>query len=566
MKSRGRFLALAVALILICNLMAPAFAAGSTDAAAAREITATLSTNITVEYKGEAQSMTDANGDPVYPVSYNGTTYLPIRAVSNILGLAVDWDQATKTVLLSLGGEATAVKAADSAAKPAVQSITAQLSPDITVKYEGRVQTMRDANGDVVYPISYNDTTYLPVRAVSNMLNIAVDWDQTTKTVLLAPSGTGEGEDVMVLTPAGEIMVNTGDEAGAYKALSAIGLSDAEISMLLAQVDFISSDALYGFQTSSDAKILGERHIGYDYAEIDWSMASEGYVKVRLNDQLTKLIRCCVRWNDGETSGSMDWVLSAGRWFHIPLFGGSAEYAISIDLYYSEDEFEQIKNGADDLYRDSLQARFMAEINNPDIVWTLSTIDIDYENAPLTCAKALEITKNCKTDAEKITKVFNWVAQNIKYDYDLADEIKAWTILKNSEENDDGSIINPVYDLFQDGARAQLALDDILTSKSGVCEDFATLMAGMLRSLGIPCKYVGGDVYTGNIVEGYSDDGWAPHGWVAVSPDIEGLNMSALGAGHEADGWIRLDPTWGSTAEGRAAAAVDKNHTADRCY
>lgn len=59
--------------------------------------------------------MADVNGNPVYPLLYNGTTYLPIRAVSNMLGLNVDWDGATQTVLL--GKSSTSDTSTDSSAE-----------------------------------------------------------------------------------------------------------------------------------------------------------------------------------------------------------------------------------------------------------------------------------------------------------------------------------------------------------------------------------------------------------------------------------------------------------------
>lgn len=95
MKRRNMFVTLAVALALVCGLTIGASAADTL-----KEITANLSYGITVKYNGETQTLKDANGNTVYPISYEGTTYLPIRAVSNMLGISVDWDQATQTVLL----------------------------------------------------------------------------------------------------------------------------------------------------------------------------------------------------------------------------------------------------------------------------------------------------------------------------------------------------------------------------------------------------------------------------------------------------------------------------------
>lgn len=42
----------------------------------------------------------DANGATVEPFIYNGTTYLPVRAVGSALGKQVSWDGKTKTVYI----------------------------------------------------------------------------------------------------------------------------------------------------------------------------------------------------------------------------------------------------------------------------------------------------------------------------------------------------------------------------------------------------------------------------------------------------------------------------------
>lgn len=68
--------------------------------------------------------------------------------------------------------------------------IEATLNPERNIKLNNAVVNMTDANGNEVYPISYNDTTYLPVRAISENLGLAVAWDGDTQTVILGNTNT----------------------------------------------------------------------------------------------------------------------------------------------------------------------------------------------------------------------------------------------------------------------------------------------------------------------------------------------------------------------------------------
>lgn len=81
----------------VCCLLA------TTAAFAAQTVTKT----ITVEYAGikmviDGVQVTpkDANGLVIEPFIYNGTTYLPVRAVGEAVGKDVGWDGTTKTVYL----------------------------------------------------------------------------------------------------------------------------------------------------------------------------------------------------------------------------------------------------------------------------------------------------------------------------------------------------------------------------------------------------------------------------------------------------------------------------------
>ena len=64
-----------------------------------------IANGISIVVDGKKLNPTDAQGNKVKPIIYNGTTYLPVRAVANALGKAVYWDGPSTTVYLgSMGG------------------------------------------------------------------------------------------------------------------------------------------------------------------------------------------------------------------------------------------------------------------------------------------------------------------------------------------------------------------------------------------------------------------------------------------------------------------------------
>lgn len=65
------------------------------------------------------------------------------------------------------------------------ENIQATKCYDIGIKYDGEIQTLYDGNGNVVYPLIYNGTTYLPVKAVGQLFDVPVNWEGETRTVLL---------------------------------------------------------------------------------------------------------------------------------------------------------------------------------------------------------------------------------------------------------------------------------------------------------------------------------------------------------------------------------------------
>lgn len=60
-----------------------------------------LYNNINVSLDGAKLNLKDAQGNAVEPFMFDGTNYLPVRAVAEALGLSVDWVGATNTIVLT---------------------------------------------------------------------------------------------------------------------------------------------------------------------------------------------------------------------------------------------------------------------------------------------------------------------------------------------------------------------------------------------------------------------------------------------------------------------------------
>ncbi|MCF0150100.1 MAG: copper amine oxidase N-terminal domain-containing protein [Firmicutes bacterium] len=85
--------------VLLCAIV---FAMTLSAAASQAGVSKTLYyKDIKVSLDGSALTLTDSEGRPVEPFIIEGTTYLPVRAISQALGLTVDWDETTNTVLLT---------------------------------------------------------------------------------------------------------------------------------------------------------------------------------------------------------------------------------------------------------------------------------------------------------------------------------------------------------------------------------------------------------------------------------------------------------------------------------
>jgi len=88
----NRLLTRLLVLLMVLSIVSPALAAYTKNI--------TIDPGVTVYMDDVKLIPKDANGNPVEVFAYNGTTYLPARAISEALDIPIQWDGATSSVYI----------------------------------------------------------------------------------------------------------------------------------------------------------------------------------------------------------------------------------------------------------------------------------------------------------------------------------------------------------------------------------------------------------------------------------------------------------------------------------
>lgn len=201
---RAITIALAVSLILTSAICASGINRIALAPESSGKIQVYLKPDITIIMNGEEKYFRDVTGAVVYPIIYNGSTYLPIRAISNLMEENIEWSPYNETIFigrtLSNPNKVKRNTPTDSAIssegmyidKPKQTMLSAYLRPNFLVMYDFEVQNFHDEKGNQVFPIVLNGSTYLPIRAISGILKQTIEWDGLNKTVTIVSEETIE--------------------------------------------------------------------------------------------------------------------------------------------------------------------------------------------------------------------------------------------------------------------------------------------------------------------------------------------------------------------------------------
>lgn len=236
-------------------------------AAAGWTAEADLRPDIDVVIDGAERTFYNASGAEVHPISYQDTTYLPVRAIGELMGKNVNWDAATQTI--SIGGTRVTGTTSGTADRNArAQDISLTVRPEYTVVIDGVTRTFYDAKGREVQPVEYQGSVYLPVRAIGELMGKTVDWDENTQTVTLTGGSTVTDYDTANPTtpsqPGTTSAAITADRAREI-ALEHAGLSASGVQFLKTQTDWDDGRLIYEVEfVTGNGNVWKE----YDY-EID---------------------------------------------------------------------------------------------------------------------------------------------------------------------------------------------------------------------------------------------------------------------------------------------------------
>ncbi|GIP26174.1 hypothetical protein J23TS9_13040 [Paenibacillus sp. J23TS9] len=95
MKKKKLLVGFVGILILSCGISIGALASSSLQ-----EIKAYLNGSLKIRVNGNIAQLKDGNGHQVLPITYNGVTFLPVRSVSDVLGIPVTYDNKANEVIL----------------------------------------------------------------------------------------------------------------------------------------------------------------------------------------------------------------------------------------------------------------------------------------------------------------------------------------------------------------------------------------------------------------------------------------------------------------------------------
>ena len=251
--------------------------------------------------------------------------------------------------------------------------------------------------------------------------------------------------------------------------------------------DSASSGTVYATQVLTP-KADGAVRYDTETSSLDASHAEEGYVMASYSGDSQK-----VKFLITTPSGAQyQYRLTAGKGYEaFPLTEGPGEYT-----------FASFENVSGEQYTPDLSQTIQLEKIDEFGPYLYPSQYVNFTADSQVVKKALELAQGAQDDLEVLERVYSYVVEHIGYDDAKAASVQS------------GYVPDP---------------DAILQSGTGICFDYAAVMASMMRSLGVPTQLQVG--YMGTLY----------HAW--ISTHIKGVGWVNGVIQFDGEKWTLMDPT-----------------------
>ena len=264
-------------------------------------------------------------------------------------------------------------------------------------------------------------------------------------------------------------------------------------------------------------------------SEIDVTYKNDGYISARSKAETSKKLKLRTSYvkPDGTKIEYTYDLNGGGDWETYSLQSGNGEYTIGI-----------LENVDGRRYSTIQKVNVDVEYSRENAPFLVSAQNVNYAAGSGAVKKAEELCKNAGTDMEKVESIYKYIVETITYDTAKAKKIASGEITGYLPE-----------------------IENTLETSKGICFDYSSLFAAMLRSQDIPAK----------LIKGYVALSPEPsyHAWNEVY--IKGTGWIRIRSQVYFDGkdWTRMDATLASsnTAGKRTQfLSEDRNYTKDKEY
>ena len=230
---------------------------------------------------------------------------------------------------------------------------------------------------------------------------------------------------------------------------------------------------------------------GSEGVTIDASHISEGYIMVSYTGTNEK-VKLQITGPD-EVVYTYD---LHGDYETFPLTAGSGSYTVGV--------FENIEGTS---YSTLFTQTIDVKIDDEFGPYLYANQYVNFNGDSKVVEKAEELSKPCNDDLDVIEQVYNYMISNFTYDYDKAESVQSGYLPD---------------------------VDEVFEAQTGICFDYAAVMAAMLRSQRIPTRLEVG--YAGDVYHAWISTYIEEQGWVNGIIQFDGKN------------WELMDPTFASTS------------------